>query len=1018
MKRLFFSIIGCAAGLLGAEAATPWQLLPQTGQPIHGAQRVDGATAKTRQGQAPQRLGENAPLLPPFVETFDNLRPGMEHDDFDRYFQTIDANNDNRYWGLYNYAEAVPYGRCAYLLYPINADQADDWLVTRAIKLQKGKYYYVCMDTKLYQEGPAHTFEVKYGTYNDPEGMNKMVIDRVEVTGERHKRVSGWICPKLTGLYYLGVHSNTTTKRGYLFVDNITVQAAREPGAPAEVSGVKMTNDPDGTLSVNIEFTAPAVALDGSALTELTKVIVSRDGEVIRTFDAPAPGQTLQLQDVPPTDNYVAYDFVAVNAVGESAPVHIEHRAGLATPVAPKIKSITDIGDNLVRLEWEPVTADVNGNAVNPDKVTYSVSDITDGTEVPLEMELTGTQYTYAPTIEQGGQALMMMMLRAAINGKESEAAVSERIAVGTPFTLPHRHSFTNADLGLYPLGMTNEASGVMWRMLDDYSDPNSQDGDNGFICMIGDTPGQRCKLETGKITLEGALHPMLSFYTYVYQGDQNLIHVWVKDLTDNTEREVMTVQLNQFDRMGWTQISVPLDQYAGHTIRLGIEGHIISHGYVPVDNLSLIDRPAVDLGVRRVDVQSYAYPNDDIEVAALIRNCGSETVSECTVSLLRGDKEVYTELAGPIEPLQELPVLLYDRLSVLSDPTVSYTVRVYHDEDADPTNDESPAAAVSLLVTNYPVPTQLTIAEQGSDVSLTWAAPDLATAAPLEQVEDFESYAHLDTAFGDWTTVDADRGYVGGFDGTPMQGIDRTQQSWWVMSNAAPFDFIPTHSGSNALVQMYAYSADLRDIVQCDDWLISPELYGGTQVLRFYAASLSTEYGYDTFTVLGSTGGKELTDFTELLPVSEPTEDWQEYVVVLPAGTRRFAIRCTSRNTFMMLLDDIRYTPAGEPEALELLGYNIYRNGERLNSEPVSGTAFSTAMNDRGDDYYVTAVYGRGESMASNVANLSSAADITVDPTHAVYYDLQGRRVNPSRLTPGLYLQRQGNTVRKILRR
>ena len=72
-----------------------------------------------------------------------------------------------------------------------------------------------------------------------------------------------------------------------------------------------------------------------------------------------------------------------------------------------------------------------------------------------------------------------------------------------------------------------------------------------------------------------------------------------------------------------------------------------------------------------------------------------------------------------------------------------------------------------------------------------------------------------------------------------------------------------------------------------------------------------------------------------------------------------------------------------------ELIGYNVYRNGNKLNDELVTEPTFTDAKpsSERDHSYYVTAVYDKGESRRSNEAlirlvsgiGLTGAADVTI---------------------------------------
>ena len=84
------------------------------------------------------------------------------------------------------------------------------------------------------------------------------------------------------------------------------------------------------------------------------------------------------------------------------------------------------------------------------------------------------------------------------------------------------------------------------------------------------------------------------------------------------------------------------------------------------------------------------------------------------------------------------------------------------------------------------------------------------------------------------------------------------------------------------------------------------------------------------------------------------------------------------------------------------LYGYNVYKNGKRLNTALVSTPTFTDSNPLNGDVYQVTAVYDAGESVYSNrvVYQGDGATAIESIATESAQgndrlYDLQGRKVN-----------------------
>ena len=66
-----------------------------------------------------------------------------------------------------------------------------------------------------------------------------------------------------------------------------------------------------------------------------------------------------------------------------------------------------------------------------------------------------------------------------------------------------------------------------------------------------------------------------------------------------------------------------------------------------------------------------------------------------------------------------------------------------------------------------------------------------------------------------------------------------------------------------------------------------------------------------------------------------------------------------------MLMVDDVTFIPAGGNSTLELKGYNVYRNGVCVTSQPVDALVYSDSPSAVGRyTYHVTAVYDRGESV------------------------------------------------------
>ena len=84
----------------------------------------------------------------------------------------------------------------------------------------------------------------------------------------------------------------------------------------------------------------------------------------------------------------------------------------------------------------------------------------------------------------------------------------------------------------------------------------------------------------------------------------------------------------------------------------------------------------------------------------------------------------------------------------------------VEYDKDLDNTDNKA-EFIIRLEDSEKPKVRDLRGVREQSKVSLIWRAPSIE---PQTVTEDFERYDAWSTEFGDWTLVDGNKGYAGGF--------------------------------------------------------------------------------------------------------------------------------------------------------------------------------------------------------------------------------------------------------------
>lgn len=275
--------------------------------------------------------------------------------------------------------------------------------------------------------------------------------------------------------------------------------------------------------------------------------------------------------------------------------------------------------------------------------------------------------------------------------------------------------------------------------------------------------------------------------------------------------------------------------------------------------------------------------------------------------------------------------------------------------------------------------------------VSLAWTSPE-----PVDGfLEDFEG--HNDFAINSpgsigWTYIDADNKptYTWQACTFPTQG----QKMAYVVMN--PWQTVPAvndnpnykpHSGQKMLVDFCAVDA------QNNDYIISPRLnFDADFQISFWARSYKTgeRYNAERIRVGYSTTGTQPSDFTFVneSPYVELPDEWTLVAYDIPKDARYVTINCVSDDAFMLLIDDIfvgtnkvRHESASMARAAAknpVVGFNVYRNGEKLNSQPVESVSYTDEVPDYGDYQYTVAAVNKDGS----VSEQSVALNVNVPDT------------------------------------
>lgn len=216
-------------------------------------------------------------------------------------FGVIDSNNDGKTW-VFSADNGTYYGYSS-------ANAADDWLISPAIKLEAGKKYHFAIDAASASTSYPEVFEVLIGTEPKASALKQSVLAATQVASKEFATYENETVEVAeTGYYHFGIHAISDANMWNLFVANFLVEAGAEPTAPAAVTDFAVAQTPD-VLETIVSFKAPTKTVGGADLTDLTKIDVLRDGNIIKSITNSSIDWVAGAQGYENAQDVAAIDF-------------------------------------------------------------------------------------------------------------------------------------------------------------------------------------------------------------------------------------------------------------------------------------------------------------------------------------------------------------------------------------------------------------------------------------------------------------------------------------------------------------------------------------------------------------------------------------------------------------------------------------------------------------------------------------------------------------------------------------
>lgn len=624
-------------------------------------------------------------------------------------------------------------------------------------------------------------------------------------------------------------------------------------------------------------------------------------------------------------------------------------------------------------ITWNAVTTDVDNNPIDAADYWYVVTAYEDGSDEPrvLVDNLKETSYTYR-AVESGQQFVYYRVSPASEERVYNEAyAESDNFCVGYPFMLPWLEDFEDAEavnnnwlFSSSDANLLSLISGI---------EPENGTAYMGLKATWNATMPFHVELYSGKISLANTVSPKLSFKYYSIEKQYNSIMLLVVENGDPSLLGFMDT--SESPTPGWAVKEFSLEDFAGKDIQIEfVVDAAMINSYVALDDITIRDIAAKDLAVENVNVLKPFSAGVVSDVVVTVDNKGLENID--------GNYEIALSVNGN-------PIGVLTGESIEAGKSVDYkfevrpdnswgdlnelTAEVNYDEDEYLINNKLTIRQVRCSFNEFPLPDDVVGVVQDGKVVLEWGEP--VGEASIYVEDSFESLDEYSiTDFSPWTAVDVD--------GQPTLGISSTTGPVYFPNNYKPHAFIvfpnsffgyeAVHGGNQMLVSFTTSDQHV------DDWLISPELTGEEQEISFWTRVMFAGYNA-VIEVAVSDTDNEIGSFETLESFDVISSSWSQKSLFLPEGTKYFALHVVE-NAYSVYLDDISYTRK-MPE-MQLIGYNIYKDGKKLNDAPVEGNSF-TADYAEENELAVSALYDLGESKAAKatISQTGGVADAWAEP-------------------------------------
>lgn len=518
---------------------------------------------------------------------------GFDTEDEFLLYTIVDVTSNGQVW---NYDADNRRMRHPWSMY----NPTDDYAVSPGIRMDGAKSYTISFDAWQMVGTYSEHVQLWFGPSPDVSQM-RMVLD-TQTLPEQAKRFEAVVAPSGDGVYYFAFRSNAP-KQGFMsYVDNVSVMEKGASGVASQVTDLTAKGAPNGRTAVDISFTAPTTALNGSALTSISRIEVTRQGadHTVSTITAAQPGKRYELTDAEVGTGLYTYTVTAYTEAGAGIPATVKAFAGVDVPKAPVNVAMSGKPGNIL-ITWEaPTEGEQGGNLEGV--LSYRVERVVNEVPELVAENLEATEYADSWTTDR--QAFVYYYVTAVTPVGISESVATESYAAGDAYELPFHESFAGGNAENAPWSV-EQVQGMQgsWTIKAKGEDPycSPQDADGGLATFDGYhswTKDCELRLISPEINISAFDDPKLTFHLYHWNGEtwggdndpvEETLRVEVScDRAPFTAVPDATYNLYRAKK-GWQDYTLDLSPYVGcGSARVAFRGKGAGCFNIHIDNISI----------------------------------------------------------------------------------------------------------------------------------------------------------------------------------------------------------------------------------------------------------------------------------------------------------------------------------------------------------------------------------------------------------------------------------------------